>query len=86
MGPSDGGDGSAARPPPFERPPPPLPEPPTSSSFGSVIPYLLQLMFGERHLLWRIGLSVGLMCISKLCGEWSMYRSHILRHQLQDLT
>ena len=70
QGPSDGGEGSATRPQTSEHPPPPLPPPPPTSSFGHVIPYLLRLMFGERHLLWRIGLSVGLMCLSKLCGEW----------------
>ena len=46
-----------------------LPEPPPTSSFNHVIPWLAELMFGERKLLWRIGLSIALMCVSKLCGE-----------------
>ena len=46
-----------------------LPEPPPTSAFIHVIPWLAELMFGERKLLWRIGLSISLMCVSKLCGE-----------------
>ncbi|GAX72622.1 hypothetical protein CEUSTIGMA_g78.t1 [Chlamydomonas eustigma] len=48
--------------------PAPLPPPPDTSSVGNILPYLLKLMFGEKQLLWRIGLSISLMFVSKIAG------------------
>jgi hypothetical protein len=62
-----------------QAPPKPLPDPPLTSSIADIIPYLTKLVFGERQLLWRIGLSITLMFMSKAAGTAGRMGYNILR-------